>query len=206
MSASVGARFFARRALALMIWPDWQYPHCGTSCRIQAACTAFPARVAPIPSTVVTFLPAAADTGVEQERTGCPSRCTVHAPHWAIPQPNLVPVRWSESRSTHKRGVSGAASTLRGLPLTMKETMKAPLGKTMDLTLNLIPADLGSPSTRPVLDPFPTGDEFKHFKILFPPIRIVGNSLPRGATLGENAQPAHEVGAAPPWGKMRHHD
>src|SRR6266850_4139031 len=140
--------------LAPMIMPDWQYPHCGTSCRIQAACTAFPARVAAIPSTVVTFLPAAADSGVEQERTGCPSRCTVHAPHWAMPQPNLVPVRWSESRSTHKRGVSGPASTLRGLPLTMKETMKAPLGKTMDLSLNLIPADPGSPSTQPRARPF----------------------------------------------------
>src|SRR5438132_2700714 len=107
-----------------MIWPDWQYPHCGTSFMIHAACTALPARVAPIPSIVVTFLPAAADTGIEQERTGCPSRCTVQAPHCAIPQPNLVPVRCSESRSTHKRGVSGAASTSRALPLTTRETME----------------------------------------------------------------------------------
>src|SRR5882762_5559095 len=149
MSASVGARFFARRALALMIWPDWQYPHCGTSCRIQAACTAFPARVAPIPSTVVTFLPAAADSGVEQERTGCPSRCTVHAPHWAMPQPNLVPVRWSESRSAHKRGVSGAAPTSRVLPLTMREIMKNLLGRAAEwacrLVFDLIPAPGGSP-------------------------------------------------------------
>src|SRR5260370_243662 len=44
---------------------------------------------------VVTFLPAAGDTGVEQERTGCPSRGTVPAPHCAMPQPNLVPVRCS---------------------------------------------------------------------------------------------------------------
>src|SRR3979490_1409315 len=52
-----------------MICPDWQYPHCGTSCRIHAACTALPARVAPIPSMVVTFLPAAADSRVTQART-----------------------------------------------------------------------------------------------------------------------------------------
>jgi isoquinoline 1-oxidoreductase alpha subunit len=26
------------------------------------------------------------------DRIGCPSRCTVHAPHSAIPQPNFVPV------------------------------------------------------------------------------------------------------------------
>jgi hypothetical protein len=41
----------------------------------------------------VIFLPAAADTGVTQERIGWPSRCTVQAPHRATPQPNLVPVR-----------------------------------------------------------------------------------------------------------------
>src|SRR5712691_12625300 len=77
---------------------------------------------------VVTFLPAAADRGVEQERTGSPSRCTVQAPHWAMPQPNFVPVMRSESRSTHKRGVPGAASTSRVLPLTTRETMKNLLG------------------------------------------------------------------------------
>src|SRR6266571_2777757 len=102
---------------------------------IHAACTALPARVAPIPSMVVTFLPVAADTGVEQERTGCPSICTVHAPHCAMPQPNLVPVRWSESRSTHSRGVPGAASTSRVLPLTTRETMKTPSGMTVRLPL-----------------------------------------------------------------------
>src|SRR5258708_27604898 len=77
---------------------------------------------------VVTFLPATAESGMEQERTGSPSRCTVQAPHWAIPQPNLVPVRWSESRSTHRRGVPGAAATSRVLPLTTRETMKNLLG------------------------------------------------------------------------------
>jgi serine acetyltransferase len=29
-SASVGRGFFLRNATAVMIWPDWQYPHCGT--------------------------------------------------------------------------------------------------------------------------------------------------------------------------------
>src|SRR5882724_8716592 len=98
---------------------------------------------------VVTFLPATADTGVEQERTGCPSICTVHAPHCAIPQPNLVPVRWSESRSTHRRGVSGPASTLRVLPLTTMETMKNPPGWIAERAFlsaeHLIPATKGSP-------------------------------------------------------------
>ena len=36
-----------------MIWPDWQYPHCGTSWSIQAFWILAPASVAPIPSIVV---------------------------------------------------------------------------------------------------------------------------------------------------------
>ena len=41
---------------------------------------------------VVIRRPATADTGVTHERIGCPSRCTVQAPHRAMPQPNLVPL------------------------------------------------------------------------------------------------------------------
>jgi hypothetical protein len=40
--------------------------------------------------TILVFATAA--MGVEHERTGCPFTCTVHAPHRAMPQPNLVPV------------------------------------------------------------------------------------------------------------------
>jgi hypothetical protein len=51
-----------------------------------------------------------ADTGSTQLRTGAPSMCTVQEPHCATPQPYLVPVRPSCSRSTHSSGVSGSAS------------------------------------------------------------------------------------------------
>ena len=37
---------------------------------------------------------ATAATGSTQDRTAAPSTCTVHAPHAATPQPNLVPVRF----------------------------------------------------------------------------------------------------------------
>ena len=47
--------------------------------------------------------------GVTQARTGSPSRCTVQAPHCAMPQPNFVPVRPSRSRSTQSSGMSGGA-------------------------------------------------------------------------------------------------
>src|SRR6186713_2182465 len=68
---------------------------------------------------VVTGLSPTALTGTWQERTGSPSRCTVQAPHNAMPHPNFVPVRPSESRSTQSRGVSGSTSTSTALPLTL---------------------------------------------------------------------------------------
>src|SRR5882724_2937565 len=69
---------------------------------------------------VVTRLPATADTGSTQVRVATPSRWTVQAPHWAMPQPNLVPVSPSVSRSTHRSGVSGVTLTVSRLPLTVK--------------------------------------------------------------------------------------
>jgi len=47
----------------------------------------------PMASMVVTARPFTSPTGRTQERTGLPSRWTVQAPHWAMPHPNLVPVR-----------------------------------------------------------------------------------------------------------------
>ena len=56
--------------------------------------------------TLITLL-----TGNTQERVARPLTCTVQAPHWAMPQPYLVPVRPRVSRSTHNSGVPGSAST-----------------------------------------------------------------------------------------------
>src|SRR5437762_5570342 len=120
MSASVGCGVFASSAAAAMICPDWQYPHCGTSSSIHARCTAC-ARFLERPSIVVTRLPATAATGSTQVRVATPSRWTVQAPHCAMPQPNLVPVSPSVSRSTQRSGVSGVTSTVSRLPLTVKE-------------------------------------------------------------------------------------
>src|SRR5258708_543993 len=77
---------------------------------------------------VVTDLPCTLDTGVRQENVRPPSMCTMQAPHWPAPQPNLVPVSLSSSRSTHRRRVLCGASTLTGLPLTLNLiAMMAPL-------------------------------------------------------------------------------
>src|SRR3954453_7893968 len=65
---------------------------------------------------VVTVLPEMVETCVMQERTASPLTCTVHAPHRAMPHPNLVPVIPSVSRNTHSSGISGLTSTVCGLP------------------------------------------------------------------------------------------
>src|SRR5215467_13884105 len=70
---------------------------------------------------VVIDLPAAADRGTLHDRVARPSMRTVQAPHWAMPQPYLVPVSFNESRSTHSNGVSGSTSTLWATPLTISE-------------------------------------------------------------------------------------
>ena len=62
-------------------------------------------------SIVSTATPSRPPTGTRQDRVASPFRCTVQAPHCAMPQPNFVPVRPSSSRSTHKSGVSGSTSS-----------------------------------------------------------------------------------------------
>src|SRR6202165_3766940 len=118
MSVSLGLGFFSSRAVADMICPDWQYPHCTTARSPHAFCTAFAARD-DRPSIVVTWRLATAETGAEQERNVCPSTWTVRAPHCAMPHPYLVPVRPTSSRMTHSSGVSGSPSNSRRVPLML---------------------------------------------------------------------------------------
>src|ERR1700675_3383147 len=121
MSVSLGLGFFSSRAVADMICPDLQYPHCTTSRSTHAFCTAFAARDDK-PSIVVTWRFATAETGAEHERNVCPSTWTVQAPHCAIPHPYLVPVRPRSSRITHSSGVSGSPSNSRRVPLMLSVT------------------------------------------------------------------------------------
>src|SRR3954465_12213868 len=118
ISARVGLGFCLSRSAALMIWPDWQEPHCGPSSASQAFCTGW-LELGDRPSIVVTDLPAISDTWVWQENARLPSMCTMQAPHNPVPQPNLVPVSLRSSRITHNSGVTGGASVVAGLPFTM---------------------------------------------------------------------------------------
>jgi hypothetical protein len=61
-----------------------------------------------------------------------------------MPQPYLVPVRPSCSRSTHNSGVSGSASNCRTAPFTFKLAMTL----LFDRRKVLQPAASDSPSTR----------------------------------------------------------
>src|SRR6201996_6319238 len=72
---------------------------------------------------VVILVPTAPLTGNEQERVATPSICTVQAPHCAMPQPYLVPVRPSVSRKTQSKGVRGSAFACSDLPLTLSTAM-----------------------------------------------------------------------------------
>src|SRR5258706_12223540 len=68
---------------------------------------------------VVILRPDIAAAGAEQERSGTPLTWTVHAPHWAMPHPYLVPVRPKSSRITQSSGVPGSPSKSRSFPLTL---------------------------------------------------------------------------------------
>src|ERR1700730_2510615 len=75
---------------------------------------------------VVIVLPATALTGSEQERIATPSTWTVQAPHWAMPQPYLVPVMPMVSRNTQSKGVESSTSALWDWPLMDSEIILNP--------------------------------------------------------------------------------
>src|SRR5215204_2915525 len=72
---------------------------------------------------VVICLPDASASVTPQERVATPSTCTVQAPHWAMPQPYLVPVRPTCSRMTHNSGVLGSAFTSCTVPLIVRRAI-----------------------------------------------------------------------------------
>src|ERR1700676_180907 len=73
---------------------------------------------------VVIALSATALKGSTHERTAAPSKSAVQAPQSAMPQPYLVPVMPRWSRSTHNKGVSGAASVSMARLLTLSFVMR----------------------------------------------------------------------------------
>src|ERR1043166_2819131 len=72
---------------------------------------------------VVICLPTASLTSTLHERVATPSMWTVQAPHWAMPQPYLVPVRPTFSRIAHNSGVEGSTSTSCAVPLMVRRAI-----------------------------------------------------------------------------------
>ena len=60
---------------------------------------------------------------IEQDRCTSPLMWTEQAPHWATPQPYLVPVRPTCSRMTHSSGVSASTATSVIVPLILSFAM-----------------------------------------------------------------------------------
>src|SRR6266550_1053656 len=94
-----GLLLLASSALVAKIMPGVQKPHC-SPCFAQNASwigSSLPPSGA-TPSIVVTDEPSACAARHVHDFTATPSSCTVHAPHWLVSQPILVPVRLSVSR------------------------------------------------------------------------------------------------------------
>src|SRR5512135_3678454 len=88
---------------------------------------------------VVIFLPAAAPTGVWQDRAALPSMCTVQEPQAPMPHPNLVPVSFRCSRITQRSGTSGPTSTWYALPLMSSEIIVPSFAGRPETDLNYSP-------------------------------------------------------------------
>src|SRR5665213_993074 len=115
--ASVGLGFLSSRTLAVMIWPFWQKPHCGTCSSTQACCSGCSLPSLASPSRVV-ISPFTAEAGVMQDRTAAPFIITVHSPHWPRPQPNRGPCNPRSLRRMYSKGVEGSTSNACILPFT----------------------------------------------------------------------------------------
>src|SRR6266851_92512 len=116
---SLGRGVLASSARAVTTMPAVQYPHCAACSAMNAAWSGSGWSGVPRPSIVVTSRLPTLRAGVEHERTARPPTSTVHAPHWARPQPKCEPVRPRSFRSTYSRGTSGSSdSTSRVLPFT----------------------------------------------------------------------------------------
>jgi len=109
--------------------PGWQWQPTDADALslpgIAARCAAMPNVSAPVHLDVLQPWPAALATFVWQDFTGLPSSSTVHAPHCPSPQPYLLPVSASSSRSTLSSVRSESASTRWRRPFTVSSIVIA---------------------------------------------------------------------------------
>ena len=77
------------------------------------------------PARVVTDRPTALEAGVTHERTGSPLISTVQVPHWALPQPYLVPLTAKSCVNTASKEVLGSVGVCTGCPFKLKWMLMA---------------------------------------------------------------------------------
>src|SRR5438477_7940710 len=123
MSASVALGLRSRYALAVIMTPLTQNPHCIACSSMNAFWMGCGFSVEPIPSSVVISAPDTLDTGVTQDRTACPLMMTVQLPHWPRPQPNFGPRNARSSLRMYKSGVAGSTSSITERPFTLRLIM-----------------------------------------------------------------------------------
>src|SRR5215217_327414 len=80
-----------------------------------------------MPSIVLTARPWAWTASMMQERTACPSTCTVHAPQTPCSHPKCVPVRSRSSRKKSPRLRLTSISRTWGEPFTSMLTVRREL-------------------------------------------------------------------------------
>src|SRR4029078_5466092 len=119
---SVGFGLRSSSALAAMIWPFWQKPHCGTCSSIHACWIGCSRPCGASPSSVVTSA-RTVDTGVTHERTAAPLMITAQAPHGPRPQPKRGPCSPRSLRRMYRSGVDGSTSTVCVLPFTFSVSL-----------------------------------------------------------------------------------
>src|SRR5437763_3771022 len=118
ISSRVGLGLAATSAEAETIWPGVQKPHWSASVRTKAPTSGCSRR----PSIVVTSRSPTVCASVMHDRTGIPSRSTVHAPQWPSPQATFVPVSPRSSRSTAASDRSTGGSTRWTSPLIVSSS------------------------------------------------------------------------------------
>src|SRR5215469_8895500 len=121
MSSSVGSGLRASSALAAIIMPGVQKPHCRPCSSVKPSCSGCSSLAAASPSTVSISWPSAWTANIVHDLTGVPSTSTVHAPQLLVSQPVWVPVSRSPYRIRWASSSRGSTSAVFFSPLMVNE-------------------------------------------------------------------------------------
>src|SRR5215472_2517747 len=116
-SSSVGSGLASRSALAVIIMPGVQNPHCSPCSSLKPSCSGCSSLAVARPSTVEISCPSAWTASIVHDFTAFPSTRTVHAPQLVVSQPMCVPVSPSPRRMRWDSSSLGSTSAILRSPL-----------------------------------------------------------------------------------------